>query len=91
MKAIIAKKYGPPEQLQLLDIPIPSPKPGEVLIKGFEKFVGSIGALLDNYGLFRMMDDDDNNNTNMSWNMSSQSFSKLEHLSPSSDIDQPYR
>lgn len=33
MKAIIAKKYGPPEQLQLLDIPIPSPKPGEVLIK----------------------------------------------------------
>lgn len=33
MKAILAKAYGPPEQLTLEDIPKPTPKPAEVCIK----------------------------------------------------------
>ncbi len=33
MKAIINTQYGPPEIVKLMDIPIPTPKPGEVLIR----------------------------------------------------------
>lgn len=33
MKAFIQKNYGPPEQLTLTELPMPSPKAGEVLVK----------------------------------------------------------
>ncbi|MGR3812028.1 NAD(P)-dependent alcohol dehydrogenase [Jiulongibacter sp. NS-SX5] len=33
MKAVICPEYGPPEVLQIVDIPKPKPKPREVLIK----------------------------------------------------------
>lgn len=33
MKAIVYKKYGPPEALELIDMPVPSPDEDEVLIK----------------------------------------------------------
>jgi NADPH:quinone reductase-like Zn-dependent oxidoreductase len=33
MKAIICERYGPPEQLQLLDRPVPEPLKGQVLVR----------------------------------------------------------
>ena len=33
MKAIVMERYGPPERLQLRDVPVPSPKPNEVLVR----------------------------------------------------------
>lgn len=33
MKAIICERYGPPEQLQLLDVPAPVPQKGQVLVR----------------------------------------------------------
>lgn len=33
MKAIINTQYGPPEIVKLMDVPSPTPKPGEVLIR----------------------------------------------------------
>jgi NADPH:quinone reductase-like Zn-dependent oxidoreductase len=33
MKAIVCARYGPPEQLQLLDVPLPVPQKGQVLVR----------------------------------------------------------
>lgn len=33
MKAVVQDRYGPPEHLRLLDLPVPTPKPDEVLIE----------------------------------------------------------
>lgn len=33
MKAIRQEKYGPPEDLELVDIPVPTPKKGQVLVR----------------------------------------------------------
>ncbi len=33
MKLIQVQKPGPPGVMQLLDVPVPEPKPGEVLIR----------------------------------------------------------
>jgi NADPH:quinone reductase len=33
MKAVVLDAPGPPEALQIRDLPIPTPRPGEVLIK----------------------------------------------------------
>ena len=33
MKAIVVKQYGGPEQLQLIDLPVPVPGPGQALVK----------------------------------------------------------
>jgi NADPH:quinone reductase-like Zn-dependent oxidoreductase len=33
MKAIVCERYGPPEQLQLLDVPVPVPLKGQVLVR----------------------------------------------------------
>jgi NADPH:quinone reductase-like Zn-dependent oxidoreductase len=47
MKAIVAHQWGGPEMLKLEDVPIPSPKENEVLIKVFAAGVNSFdGALL---------------------------------------------
>ena len=32
MKAVVYKRYGPPEVLRLTELPKPEPRPGEVLI-----------------------------------------------------------
>ena len=33
MKAVVLDAPGPPDALQIRDVPIPTPRPGEVLIK----------------------------------------------------------
>ena len=33
MKAVVSDRYGPPEVLRVVDVPRPSPKPGEVRIR----------------------------------------------------------
>ena len=33
MKAICYTQYGPPEVLQMVDLPKPAPRPDEVLVK----------------------------------------------------------
>ena len=38
MKAIVVARHGPPEVLELRDVPIPEPLPGEVLVHNH--FVG---------------------------------------------------
>lgn len=57
MKAIIAKSYGPPEQLQLLDIPKPQPKPGEVLVKVVAAAVNDFdwGMVTGKPGIYRLI------------------------------------
>jgi len=41
MKAAICERYGPPEVLKIVDVPEPSPKPGEVLIRIYATSVNS--------------------------------------------------
>ena len=33
MKAVVLTRYGAPEDLELKDLPVPEPGPGEVLVK----------------------------------------------------------
>jgi NADPH:quinone reductase-like Zn-dependent oxidoreductase len=33
MKAIVMERYGPPERLEVRDVPVPAPKPNEVLVR----------------------------------------------------------
>ena len=46
MKAIVCKKYGPAELLELKDVPIPSPKDNEVLIKIYATSVTASDVLM---------------------------------------------
>ena len=33
MKAVVVEEFGPPENLKLVELPKPVPKPGEVVVK----------------------------------------------------------
>src|SRR5580658_3307133 len=46
VKLIQVDKPGPPEVMQILDVPIPEPKPGEVLIKAHAIGVGMPDCLI---------------------------------------------
>ena len=46
MKLIQVQKPGPPGVMQLLDVPVPEPKPGEVLIKAHAIGVGMPDCLI---------------------------------------------
>ena len=46
MKAIIAHQYGGPEVLKLEDVPVPTPKEDEMLVKVFAAGVNSFDGTL---------------------------------------------
>src|SRR6202041_2874340 len=46
MKLIQVQKPGPPGVMQLLDVPVPEPKPGEVLIRAHAIGVGMPDCLI---------------------------------------------
>jgi len=48
MKAIVCKKYGPPDGLQLKEVERPPIKDNKVLIKIFETTVSSVDARMRN-------------------------------------------
>jgi synaptic vesicle membrane protein VAT-1 len=51
MRAMVVKKYGPPEVLEVRDVPDPQPKPGEVVIR--VKAVGvNFADLLQRMGIY---------------------------------------
>ena len=46
MKAIVAHDYGGPEVLKLEDVPVPTPKDDEILVKVFAAGVNSFDGVL---------------------------------------------
>lgn len=55
MRAIVQPKYGPPESVELREVPIPSPKAGHVLVRVRSSSVNAADVeVLDGYVLVRM-------------------------------------
>jgi NADPH:quinone reductase-like Zn-dependent oxidoreductase len=55
MRAIVQPRYGPPESVELRDLPTPSPAAGEVLVRVRSSSVNAADVeVLDGYALVRM-------------------------------------
>ncbi len=55
MRAIVQPRYGPPESVELRDVPTPSPRAGEVLVRVRSSSVNAADVeVLDGYALVRM-------------------------------------
>ena len=55
MRAIVQPRYGPPESVELRDVPTPSPRAGEVLVRVRSSSVNAADVeVLDGYVLVRM-------------------------------------